>query len=311
MGRKARGLRSARRWCVATALLATFVFLSGCGIHVGQVGHVGPLGHHPSSSAGSVGEAGAASDPSASPAPGPLGIPATSTGWKLTFDQEFGGTGFPQGWHLDAGGYGFGAKELQFYQAANVSMAGGVLNIVGRHRGFGNTCWYGPCQYSSAEIDTTGTFSQTYGLFEASIKIPNGTGLWPAFWLLGTANFQNPQAPADEIDILEVNGKSPYVVGGYAHAPSRIFSPKTVLNQPTGSQFHTYGIEWTPTGIQWLLDGQQYGYLPAWPGWPFNRPMVIILDLAIGGTFPGSPTPSTPFPAYMSVDWVRAYHWGG
>jgi beta-glucanase (GH16 family) len=281
---------------------------------VGQVGHVGPLGHHPSSSAGSagsLGEAGAASDPSASSAPGSLAIPASSTGWKLTFDQEFDGTGFPQGWHLDGGGNGFGDKELQYFQAANVYKAGGVLNIVGRRNGFGNTCWYGPCQYSSAEIDTTGIFSQTYGLFEASIKIPNGTGLWPAFWLLGNDNFQNPQAPAEEIDILEVNGSSPYVVGGYAHAPNKTVPVKTVLNQPTGSQFHTYAIEWTPTVIIWLLDGQQYAYMNAYPGWTFNRPMSIILDLAIGGTWPGSPTPTTPFPAYMSVDWVRAYHWGG
>ena len=239
---------------------------------------------------------------------------ATASGsnsdWALTWEDDFKGTGTPSGWTFDTGGYGFGNKQLEWNSDDNaqVSKQGG-LTITASKGGGGHTCWYGPCEYEGAKIQST--FAQTYGMFEARIKLPAGKGLWPAFWMIPSAAVKNPSVPG-EIDIIESNNLEPYLVIGYAHDNHRFgYKAEQVLNMPMSYQFHTYGIEWTPSGITWTLDGKAYGHINSYPNWPFDQPFVMLLDLEVGGSWPGPPTASTVFPAQMQVSWVRVYEWVG
>jgi beta-glucanase (GH16 family) len=117
----------------------------------------------------------------------------------------------------------------------------------------------------------------------------------------------DPELPG-EIDILEVNNQNPYKVSGYAHdGPIFSYEAKEYLAEPTSSRFHIYGVDWTPTGITWTLDGKPYGHINAYKDWPFDRPFIMLLTLAVGGTWAGSPTASTVFPSKMQVTWVRVY----
>ena len=237
----------------------------------------------------------------------PTSTPSVDTSpWKLVWQDNFTGTGLPTGWTFDVGGYGFGDKQLQWNSDDNAQLSGsGGLVITATQGADGHVCWYGPCQYTSAKIETT--FAQTYGRFEARIKLPAGTGLWPAFWMIPASTKQNPQAPG-EIDIIEVNNLQPYLIKGYAHdADTFNYRAEQVLNFPPSLQFHTYGIDWTPSGITWTIDGHPYGHINSYRNWPFNQPFFMLLSLAVGGSWPGPPSAATVFPAQMVVSWVRVY----
>jgi len=230
--------------------------------------------------------------------------------WQLTWDDEFNGQGFPPGWiPLTGGGEdGWSHQELQWNAAGNARLDGtGQLVIAANRGGDGQVCWNGPCQYTSARIQTQGKFSQTYGLFEARIKLPAGYGLWPAFWLEG-ANIDKVGWPrCGEIDVIEFSDHRQRLVAGYAHAAGHSHNAYYEANEPLTAGYHVYGIEWTPSGITWLFDGRPYSYMKSYPGWPFDHPFFLILDLAVGGAFPGAPDSSTHFPSKMVVDWVRVY----
>lgn len=233
---------------------------------------------------------------------------SSSSDWALSWEDDFRGTGNPAGWIFDTGGYGFGNKQLEWNSNNNaqVSTQGG-LTITATKGGGGHTCWYGLCEYESAKIQTS--FAQTYGRFEARIKLPAGRGLWPAFWMIPLAEQKNPK---EEIDVIETNNKSPYLVKGYAHQSSIFnYGAEKVVNLPISSQFHTFGIDWTPSGITWTFDGRAYGHIKSYPNWPFEQPFIMLLDLEVGGSWPGPPNASTVFPAKMQVSWIRVYKWVG
>jgi beta-glucanase (GH16 family) len=195
---------------------------------------------------------------------------------------------------------------LEWNSDDNAKLSGhGGLIITANRGGEGHPCWYGPCEYTGVKIQTS--FAQTYGRFEARIKLPAGRGLWPAFWMVPAATAQNPKLPG-EIDVIEVNNHHPYLVSGYAHDGVRFnYKAEDVVNLPAASQFHTYGVDWTPSGITWTLDGKPYASIKSYSKWPFNQPFIMLLDLAVGGSWPGSPNASTVFPAQMLVSWVRVY----
>lgn len=110
-----------------------------------------------------------------------------------------------------------------------------------------------------------------------------------------------------ELDVVEVNGKNPYLVSGYSHGPHKSHEAYLALPEPIAAGFHVYGIEWTPQVIIWTVDGRAYSRLYKYTGWPFDHPFFLLLDLAVGGKWPGSPRAATKFPARMFVDWVRVY----
>ena len=240
----------------------------------------------------------------------PLEMTPTTSGngqhWKLVWQDGFIGNGIPVGWNFVVSGSGFGNDSLAWFNEGNATLTGhGGLVITAEKDGSQHTCWYGPCKYTSAEIETS--FAQEYGRFEARIKLPSGAGLWPAFWMIPLTTKAN-SVLAGEIDIIEVNNKNPNEVSGYAHdGPVYNYKAEKILKTPPASQFHVYGVDWTPAGITWTLDGEPYGHMGVYRNWPFDRPFIMLLDLAVGGIWPGSPTAATVFPAKMEVSWVRVY----
>jgi len=250
------------------------------------------------------------------------------TGWTLAWADEFNG---PAGaavdsakWGFDVGGGGWGNRELEYYtdSTRNASTDGaGNLRIVAIKETLARKaarCWYGQCQYTSARLLTKGRFQQTYGRFEARLKIPYGQGIWPAFWMLG-ANIDPAGWPAcGEIDIMENIGREPAVVHGTLHGPgysgaAGVGAPYSLTTgQRFADDFHTFAVEWEPGAIRWYVDNQLYqtrtsADLPAGSAWVFDHPFFMILNVAVGGNWPGSPDATTTFPQTMLVDYVRVY----
>jgi beta-glucanase (GH16 family) len=156
-----------------------------------------------------------------------------------------------------------------------------------------------------------------YGRIEARLRLPYGQGIWPAFWMLGTNLDEVSWPQSGEIDIMENIGREPNIVHGTVHGPgySGGNSMGAGYELPSGSfadDFHIFAIEWTPEGIRWLVDSENYFTLtpdeiPAGTEWVYDHPFFIILNLAVGGNWPGYPDETTIFPQTLLVDFVRVY----
>ena len=178
-------------------------------------------------------------------------------------------------------------------------------------------CYYGPCEYTSARLLTKDRFEIAYGRLEARIKVPRGSGLWPAFWMLGTDIDRAGWPQAGEIDVMEHVGREPTEVFGTIHGPGysggQSYGGSRDLGTPVADAFHVFAIEWQPDRIAWFVDGVQY--FQASPGdaflqgkaWVFNHPFFLLLNLAVGGNFGGPVGAGTVFPQSMLVDYVRLY----
>lgn len=241
---------------------------------------------------------------------------------ELVMADEFDTDGAPNSaiWNYDIGDgtanglpAGWGNGELQYYtdRSDNVTVQNGLLIITAKQESFGNS------NYTSARLLTKGKFEQTYGRFEARIRLPNGKGLWPAFWLLGDdSNGTEIWPQIGEIDIMEYVGDEPSTVFGTVHGPGysggeSISKSYKLDNDRFDNGFHIFGVEWGPDYINWYVDDVLYSQLTPEdvPGeWVFNRgPFYIILNVAVGGALPGSPNEETVFPQTMLVDYVRVY----
>ena len=250
---------------------------------------------------------------------------ATQPGWTLTWSDEFdgpNGSGVnPNNWGFDTGGGGWGNGELEYYTSgtSNAVVSNGALVITATTEGAWNYgCWYGACQYTSARLNTAGKFAQQYGRFEARIQIPTGQGSWPGFWMLG-ADIGSANWPAcGEIDVMENVGSTPDTIYGTTHGPGPGNYPEAGLsgaftaNTPFGGGFHVFAAEWGPGYVTFFVDGAPYwtvtpATLPAGATWVWDQPFFLLLDVAIGGGWPGSPNAATPFPQEMLVDYVRVY----
>jgi beta-glucanase (GH16 family) len=233
-----------------------------------------------------------------------------------TFSDEFNApAGTPvdgSKWNLETGD-NVNNHERQYYtnSTSNAVHDGqGNLVITARRENPGNyQCWYGRCEYTSARLNTSGKFSQTYGTFETRLKMSRGQGMWPAFWLLGGGNWPND----GEIDIMENVGFEPNTVHGTIHGPGYYGSGGIgagySIGSPFADGFHTFRLEWSPNKLVWKVDGNTYQTrTPADLGgrtWVFNHNFFIILNLAVGGYWPGDPNSSTPMPNTLVVDYVR------
>jgi beta-glucanase (GH16 family) len=264
---------------------------------------------------------------SATAAPAPATAPAPSNSWTLVWSDEFDGAAGtmpnPANWNYDVGNAehsGWGNHELEYYtsSARNAQMDGsGMLVITAEKATNPGPCWNGtPCGYTSARIHTSGKVSFTYGKVEARMKLPAGLGLWPAFWALG-ADIATADWPASgELDVMEYIGKTPNTVYGTAHGTgysgAQGISKPYNFSGPVSDDFHTYTLIKRANEVIWQVDGIEYhritpASLPTGAPWVFEKPFFIILNLAIGGDWPGSPDAATVFPAQMKVDWVRVY----
>jgi beta-glucanase (GH16 family) len=221
----------------------------------------------------------------------------------------------------DTGGKGWGNNELECYTnlTQNAQLQGGNLVITAMHQP-AYACSGGTTNdYTSARLKTQGLFSQAYGRFEASIKIPAGQGMWPAFWMLGTDITTNGWPKCGEIDIMENIGKEPGTVHGSLHGPSSLgpTSDATMtFSLPAGQNFadgfHLYAVEWEPATVRFYVDSNLYATFTQtqWPAggtWVFDHPFFILFNVAVGGNWPGPPDGTTVFPQQMLVDYVRIY----
>jgi beta-glucanase (GH16 family) len=253
--------------------------------------------------------------PAPTPAPSPTPVP-TNLVWSDEFNSAAGTLPDGAKWEPQTGdGWGNGAEWQTYTDKAKNASADGAGNLaitalkepgVGAHG------------YTSARLETRGLYSFTYGRLEARMKIPAGMGLWPAFWAMGddvtTVGWPN----AGEIDVMEALGHEPNTA--YAHIHGPVGTTQTeyqwgkAVTAPTSlaDGFHTYGVIWSPGQIQWTLDGTVYATvkstdLQSGQRWVYDHPFHILLDLAVGGAWPGYPDASTPFPAKLLVDYVRVY----
>ncbi|MDX6364393.1 MAG: hypothetical protein QOC85_3403 [Streptomyces sp.] len=244
--------------------------------------------------------------------------------WSDEFDGASGSAPDGAKWTRETGGSGNGNNELQYYTNStdNAALDGnGHLVITARAAGSssGLNCWYGACKYTSARLNTAQSFTQAYGRFESRIKIPRGKGVWPAFWMLGDDLGSAGWPNSGELDVMENIGSEPGTVHGTIHGPGYSGSGGigAAYNLPNGQafadDFHTFAVEWSPDAIKWSVDGTTYQTrTPADVGsnkWVFDHPFFLILNLAIGGSWPGDPDGSTSFPQTMTVDYVRVSAW--
>lgn len=236
----------------------------------------------------------------------------------MTFSDDFNGpAGTPPAdsrWNHDVGGTGWGNNELENYTSdpANAALDGeGHLVISALRDSTGTPCWYGPCDYTSARLTTYEKFSQAYGRFEARIRLPSGRGIWPAFWLLRD-NDDEQHPPYGEIDIMELLGHEASTIYGSLHGPQYDVSAAYNLSRSGdfSDDFHVFAVDWTPRSVSFSVDGNVYETqqrAAAGDGWTFDHRFYLLLNVAVGGDWPGPPDHSTEFPAHMIVDYVRVY----
>jgi beta-glucanase (GH16 family) len=255
---------------------------------------------------------------------------AAPAGYTLVWADEFnapdGTAPDPQKWTYDLGGNGWGNHELESYtnHPQNAQSKSGSLVITARRESV--TYQAGTRDYTSARIKTQNLFAQAYGRFESRIKIPKGEGLWPAFWMLGEDISTIGWPRCGEIDIMENIGKEPASVHASLHGPAapgsdpankkvtaNLTQKFSLLNNPNLSDdFHVYAVEWEPGTVRFFVDKENYATFTRseWPQdapWPFDHKFFLILNLAVGGDWPGSPDANTVFPQQMLVDYVRVY----
>ncbi len=235
--------------------------------------------------------------------------------WTLVWSDEFDG---PAGqlpsaanWTFDIGtDWGNNQLEYDTDRPENVSLDGdGNLAITAREESYIGSA------YTSGRIKTQGLFEQTYGRFEARIRLPTGQGIWPAFWMLGNDIDTVGWPECGEIDIMEYRGQEPTMVLGTVHGPGYsggggVGGRYALTGDRFDTGFHEFAIEWTEGGIVWFVDGQRYYSVDQGDvngRWAFDHPFFILLNVAVGGGFVGPPNESTTFPQTMLVDWVRVY----
>lgn len=211
-------------------------------------------------------------------------------------------------------------NEAQYYtnRTKNVALNGaGQLELIAFKESMGSK------QYTSGKVHTQGKFTQQYGRWEARMKLPEGQGFWPAFWMLGINQGCSGWPSCGEIDIMENRGRTIRNSSAALHGPG--YSGNTPLAKgytlPTASpshaeDFHVFAMEWTANAITWYVDGIQF-YAVTRPdvtrygNWAYDRPFYTILNLAVGGAFDGNRLPTdASLPAKVVVDWVRIYKQG-
>jgi len=240
--------------------------------------------------------------------------------WQDEFDQPAGSGPDASRWVHDVGYDKWGNHELETYTDARANSFvatdpaatdGKVLVLRALKAADGS--------YTSGRIKTLGKFATKYGRIEARIKVPKGQGIWPAFWMLGTNIGEVNWPNCGEIDIMESVGNRPGVLFGTGHGPgfsgshclqNRVHLPE---GQALADAYHVYAVDWSPGKVEWSFDGRVYhrltpADLPKGARWPYDDgPFFILLNLSVGGDWPGYPDATTTFPQELRIDYVRVY----
>jgi beta-glucanase (GH16 family) len=236
--------------------------------------------------------------------------PSAGYVWSDEFDGDAGAPIDERHWTHELGGSGWGNNEVQCYTDSprNSSLDGkGNLCITARQETSG--------RYSSARVITKGKFEFAYGKIEARAKLPKGRGMWPALWMLGANLPETPWPICGEIDVLENLGHDTRTVYGTVHGPGfsgrHGVSGRCFAAHDLAADFHIYAVHWDPGSIRWHLDDKCYHVVTPddLPGrrWVYGHPFFILLNLAVGGDWPGAPDASTAFPQTLVVDYIRVY----
>ena len=266
-----------------------------------------------------------------------LGVFAQTAGWNFNWIEVVsGGTGptpvfsdefnsINTGtWSHEVGGGGWGNNEREYYTNGNNAFIqfdaqanSNVLVLEARRDNPANyNCWYGRCEYTSSRMNTAGKRTFQYGRIEARLKLPQTQGIWPAFWMLGNDIGSVGWPACGELDIMEHVGFEPTITHGAMHGPNYSgntpFAGTFFLNEQVNANYHVYAIEWNSTSVRWFVDGVQFysvtrSQVQSFGNWVFDHPMFLILNVAVGGNWPGSPNAGSVFPQRMYVDYIRVY----
>ncbi|MFO7889050.1 MAG: glycoside hydrolase family 16 protein [bacterium] len=245
-------------------------------------------------------------------------IPAPS-GYVLVWHDEFNGSTInPDKWEHETNAQGGGNNELQYYtdRQENSLIEDGFLIITARKEEYTGT--EGTREYTSARLRTKNKGDWKYGHFEIRAKLPWGQGIWPAIWMLPTDWIYGGWAASGEIDIMELVGHEPDKIYGTIHYggtyPRNQHKGKSFTSPDSfNDDFHIFSLDWDTTKIRWYVDKIHYatqtewysenGHFPA----PFDQRFHILLNVAVGGNWPGDPDNTTQFPQKMIVDYVRVF----
>ena len=233
--------------------------------------------------------------------------------YNIVWSDEFNGTNINANtWTYELGNGGWGNNELEYYTATNAFVTNGLLHIAASKSSVGGA------SYTSARMKSQGLFSCKYGRIEWRAQLPQGTGCWPALWMLGTNISSIGWPGCGEIDVVENNGVNPLMAQGSIHSGSDATAIYTFTDGNTVAGWHTYTLDWTTNAILFYVDGHLYETQTSWSSsagsypFPFNQPFFLVMNLAIGGNYVSNPTTNainagTAFPAAMLVDYVRIY----
>lgn len=277
-------------WCLV-ALLVTLV-LAGCG------STAGPTGGSPGGS-------------------------SPRLVWSDEFSGPAGSAPSPGSWNQVAGGGGWGNQEMECYTTdrSNSALDGRGDLVISARRAPRHRCGSTTNDYTSARLTTQGLHAFTYGTFSVRARMPTGAGIWPAFWALG-ANCDTVGWPScGEIDMTEVIGSDGSVSHASVHGPGAGSAPYSFTGRYRATKdlstgFHVYAVHWTPTALTFSVDSRSVysvtkaTVLRSGGGWVFDHPFFLLLNVAVGGTWPGPPSDRTAWPQQMVVDYVRVYQDG-
>jgi beta-glucanase (GH16 family) len=252
--------------------------------------------------------------PTDTPMPTPTPTPEwIRAGWNLVWQDEFDGKTLDlTKWKYETGGHGWGNNELEYYtnnRPENARLENGQLIIEAREEDYLGR------KYTSARLKTQGLGEWQYGRVEARLKIPRGQGIWPAFWMLGNNINRVGWPNSGEIDIMENIGREPSTIHGTVHGPgysgaNGVGGPQRLSEGAFADDFHVYAVEWETEEVRWYVDDTRYfNVTPALvPGkWVYDHPFFIIMNVAVGGGWPGNPDKTTVFPQQMIAEYVRVY----
>lgn len=246
------------------------------------------------------------------PPPSPSASPDYVLVWADEFDQPDGSRPDPSRWNYSTGGYGWGNAELQSYtdRLDNAYIQDGMLVIKAQEE---------DGKYTSARLNTMVKGTWRYGRFEIRAKLPLTQGIWPAFWLLPSQAIYGNWPSGGEIDIMEFIGREPGRVYGTLHYGNPHTFVSGYYDLPSGQtfadNFHIFSLEWEPTEFRWYVDGHLYHRVSEWftsaphaayPA-PFDQKFYLIINVAVGGNWPGRPDETSVFPQYLYVDYARVY----
>jgi hypothetical protein len=236
--------------------------------------------------------------------------PATYPGFTLIWEDNFDGTALGSHWtqEIGRGSSGWGNNELQYYRAQNTTVANGYCIIEAKQENFGGA------NYTSSRMITKGAEDFKYGRIDIRAALPEGQGIWPALWMLG-ANIDQVSWPnCGEIDIMEVVGHQPNKVHGTLHwgdvnGNHAQYGGYKNSSTDLSEEFNVYSIIWTQTQITWLLNNVQYHVININEAQfdEFRENFFFIMNVAVGGNWPGSPDATTAFPQRMIVDYIRVH----